>query len=85
MIATRASWLAQKQWRGQLAFLPAVETKDWFPISAAVRKSDHDLKDAVDRAWIELDRSGHLAEVFARWPVPYERARVTAQSRETGS
>ena len=85
VISTRAPWLAQERWRDQLAFLPAAETLDCFPISAAVRKSDRDLKDAVDRAWIELDRSGRLAEVFARWHVPYERARVTDQSRETGS
>ena len=85
VISTRAPWLAQKRWRDQLAFLPAAEAQDCFPISAAVRQSDRDLKDAVDRAWIELDRSGRLAEVFARWHVPYERARVTDQIRETGS
>ena len=45
---------------------------DAFPIVAAVRKSDRELKDAIDRAWDELDRSGRLAQVFARWHIPYE-------------
>ena len=43
-----------------------------FPIVAAVRKSDRELKDAIDRAWDELERSGRLARVFARWHIPYE-------------
>ena len=47
---------------------------DRFPICAAVRKTDGELKDAIDRAWDELDRSGQLAQVFARWHIPYEPA-----------
>ena len=62
------------------------ESVDCFPISAAVRKSDRDLKDAIDRAWDELDRSGRLAQVFARWHIPYERIAAAdaseSQSRE---
>jgi len=85
VMSTRAPWLAEKHWRGQLAFLPPAETRDSFPISAAVRKSDRDLKDAIDQVWIKLDQSGRLAEVFARWHVPYERIRMTDQSSETGS
>ena len=77
VISTRAPWLAYKRWQEQLIFLPAAENVDYFPISAAVQKSDRDLKEAVDRAWVKLDRSGRLAEIFARWHVPYERARVT--------
>ena len=41
-------------------------------MTAAVRKSDGELKDAIDRAWDELDRSGRLAQVFARWHLPYK-------------
>jgi polar amino acid transport system substrate-binding protein len=48
---------------------------DAFPIVAAVRKSDRELKDAIDRAWDELDRSGQLARAFARWSIPHEPAR----------
>ena len=44
----RASWSSH----------PSAESADRFPICAAVRKSDRDLKDAIDRAWDELDRSG---------------------------
>ena len=45
-----------------------------FPIVAAVRKTDAELKEAIDRAWDELDRSGRLARAFARWHIPYEPA-----------
>jgi polar amino acid transport system substrate-binding protein len=74
VIATRGGWLAHRRWPGRLAFLPATGPEDRFPICAAVRKSDRDLKDAIDRAFDELDRSGRLAEAFARWHVPYDRA-----------
>jgi ABC-type amino acid transport substrate-binding protein len=74
VIATRGPWLAARRWPGRLEFLlghgPGAE--DAFPISAAVRKSDRDLRDAIDRAWDELARSGRLAQVFARWHIPYE-------------
>jgi polar amino acid transport system substrate-binding protein len=70
VISTRGSWLGQKQWQGKLAVLPAVgATVDCFPICAAVRKSERDLKDAIDHAWDELDRSGRLARVLARWHI----------------
>ncbi len=70
VISTSGSWLASKQWQGELAFLPAgAATVDCFSICAAVRKSDRDLKDAIDHAWDELDRSGRLAQVLARWHI----------------
>jgi polar amino acid transport system substrate-binding protein len=72
VISTRGPWLAEQRWPGKLEFHPASESADCFPISAAVRKADGDLKDAIDRAWDELDRSGRLAEVFARWHIPYD-------------
>ena len=73
VIATRGPWLAARAMAGQ-ARVPARRRRpvDRFPICAAVRKSDRDLKDAIDRAWDELDRSGRLAQVFARWHIPYE-------------
>ena len=40
------------------------------------------LKDAIDRAWEELDRSGKLAEVFARWHVPYQAAGASGKGDE---
>ena len=43
---------------------------------AAVRKSDGDLKEAIDRAWDELDRSSQFGEVFARWHIPQEHVAV---------
>jgi polar amino acid transport system substrate-binding protein len=73
VIATRGSWLAHHRWPCKLEFLPNPESPDGFPISAAVRKSDRDLKEAIDRAWDELERSGRLAQVFARWHIPYDR------------
>jgi polar amino acid transport system substrate-binding protein len=76
-IATRGAWLAHERWPGKLELLPADDAEtavDSFPIVAAVRKSDRELKDAIDRAWDELERSGRLAQVFARWHIPHEPA-----------
>jgi ABC-type amino acid transport substrate-binding protein len=36
-----------------------------------VRKTDPDLKKAIDRAFDDLAQSGRLADVFARWQIPY--------------
>lgn len=77
VISTRGPWLAERHRPGALTFLPPQGAADTFPISAAVRKSDRDLKDAIDRAWEELDRSGRLARVFARWHIPYATATAT--------
>jgi polar amino acid transport system substrate-binding protein len=74
VISTRGPWLAHRRWPGKLAFLAVPESVDRFPISAAVRKPDRDLKEAIDRAWEDLDRSGRLAQVFARWQIPYQSA-----------
>jgi ABC-type amino acid transport substrate-binding protein len=78
VISTQGPWLAEKLRPGKLAFceISAADSRpelvDRFPICAAVRKSDGELKEAVDRAWDELDRSGRLAQVFARWHIPYD-------------
>jgi ABC-type amino acid transport substrate-binding protein len=75
VIATRGAWLAHERRPGKLELLPANDAGaavDAFPLVAAVRKSDRELKDAIDRAWDELDRSGRLARVFARWHIPHE-------------
>jgi ABC-type amino acid transport substrate-binding protein len=77
VIATRGAWLAHERWPGKLELLPGPDFEtgvDALPIVAAVRKSDGALKDAIDRAWAELDRSGRLARAFARWHIPYEPA-----------
>jgi ABC-type amino acid transport substrate-binding protein len=84
VISTRGPWLAHERWTAKLSFLPAPESVDRFPICAAVRKSDGDLRDAIDRAWAELDRSGQLAKVFARWHVPYEPGAVAQTRNEPG-
>lgn len=77
VISTRGAWLAQKRWPGRLKLVAAEDNEghaplDAFPIVAAVRKSDRALKEAIDRAWKDLDRSGQLAGAFARWHIPYE-------------
>ena len=75
-IATRGAWLSHERWPGKLEFLPATVAEadtDAFPIVAAVRKADRELKDAIDRAWDDLERSGRLARVFGRWHIPYDR------------
>jgi ABC-type amino acid transport substrate-binding protein len=71
VIATRGSWLAERHWPGRLTFLPDERPVDSFPIGAAIRKTDRDLKEAIDRVWDELERSHELAEVFSRWHIPY--------------
>jgi ABC-type amino acid transport substrate-binding protein len=68
--------LAEQHWPGKLQFLAGAEA-DQFPICAAVRPNEGDLKDAIDQALDELARSGRLANVFARWHIPY-----TAPPRE---
>ncbi len=75
VISTRGPWLAHQRWPGKLEFLAPPETADTFPISAAVRKADRELKQAIDQAWDELERSGRLEQVFARWHIPYEAAK----------
>jgi polar amino acid transport system substrate-binding protein len=72
VVSTRGPWLAQREWPGKLSFATPPGSLERFPISAAVRKSDVDLKDAIDRAWDELARSGDLARVLAHWHVPYD-------------
>jgi len=70
VISTRGHFLAERRWSGKLRFLPG-DSADRFPICAAVRKSDRDLKAAIDNALEELSESGKLAAVFARWHIPY--------------
>lgn len=79
VIATRGAWLAHERWPGKLEFLVGAEGKtrvDAFPVVAAVRRSDRELKEAIDRVWNDLDRSGQLAKAFARWHIPHEPAQA---------
>jgi ABC-type amino acid transport substrate-binding protein len=82
VISTRGPWLAEQHWPGKLEFHPTGASTDSFPISAAVRKADADLKGAIDRAWDELDRSGRLAQVFARWHIPFDPVVVPDRKKE---
>jgi ABC-type amino acid transport substrate-binding protein len=76
VISTRGSWLAHQRWPEALLLLPAAgaangtAAADRFPVCAAVRKTDADLKEAIDRAFDALERSGGLAAVLARWHIP---------------
>ncbi len=70
VISTRGHYLAERRWPGKLRFLDG-DVQDRFPICAAVRKSDRDLKAAIDQALEELAESGKLQAVFARWNIPY--------------
>jgi polar amino acid transport system substrate-binding protein len=71
VMATRAAWLAEQRWPGQLRFVADADTVDRFPICAVVRKTDGDLKTAIDTAFESLRRSGRLAMVFRRCHIPY--------------
>ena len=70
VISTRGHYLAQHGQSGKLRFVEG-DAADRFPICVAVRKSDKDLKAAIDQALGELAGSGKLAAVFARWKIPY--------------
>jgi polar amino acid transport system substrate-binding protein len=70
VISTRGHWLAERRWPGKLRFHDG-DAADRFPICAAVRKTDRDLKAAIDQALQELAESGKLAAVFDRWHIPY--------------
>jgi hypothetical protein len=83
VISTRAPWIAQKRWPGKLAFLPAARpTVDCFPICAAVRKSDRDLKNAIDHVWDELTHTGQLTQALARWHITDQPDTVTETRKE---
>jgi polar amino acid transport system substrate-binding protein len=83
VIATRGAWLAHERWPRALVFLPGADAIDRFPVCAAVRKSDGDLKEAIDRAWDSLERSGRLAAVLARWHIPTDLT-LSVPSRSEG-
>jgi ABC-type amino acid transport substrate-binding protein len=85
VISTRGPWLAHRHWPGKLDFLPGVKLEDRIPLCAAVRKTDGDLKEAIDQAWDELHRSGELARLFARWHIPYESAAAASPRKEPAS
>ena len=72
VISTRGHWLARTSWPGKLKFIYLSENVDRFPISVAVRRSDEDLKQAIDVALQELADTGKISDVFARWHLPYE-------------
>jgi len=71
VISTRGPWLAAHRWPKELKFIALPDSRDRFPLCAAVRKSDGDLKAEIDRALEELRRSDRLSKLFARWHVPY--------------
>ena len=79
VISARGAWLAEQRWPGKLRFIDIAGSRDRFPICAAVRKADVDLKAAIERALEALDRSGQLAKVFARWRIPYEMSEKTGE------
>jgi ABC-type amino acid transport substrate-binding protein len=82
-ISTRGPWLAAERWPGKLEFHLSGASVDVFPICAAVRKADGDLRDAIDRAWDEITQSGRMAPVFARWHIPFEPIVLRDRMKET--
>jgi ABC-type amino acid transport substrate-binding protein len=77
VISTQGQWLAEERWPDQLRFVRGEsEPVDRFPICAAVRKSDGDLREAVDQVLDQLAQSGELADIFKRWHVPYDWPRT---------
>jgi ABC-type amino acid transport substrate-binding protein len=80
VVSTQGHWLAEKRWPGKLRFVDVPESVDKVPLCVAVRKNDGDLKVAIDTALNELAQSGRLAEVFARWHIPYASAAAAGVS-----
>jgi polar amino acid transport system substrate-binding protein len=72
VVSTRGNWLANRHWPGRLEMLPAGDTVDRFPICAAVRRTEPDLKEAIDEAFVELQESATLKKLFARWHIPID-------------
>ena len=86
VISTRAPWLAHERWRGQARF-PAAPPNPWTVFRSARRCASRTATSRTrstgpGTSWI--DRAS-LAEVFARWHVPYERVASPDPSKETGS
>jgi polar amino acid transport system substrate-binding protein len=82
VISTRGRWLAESRWPGKLAFLGGgPDSIDRFPICAAVRKNDAELKQVLDRAFAELAKSGKLGEVFARWHIPFGNSTASKEGK----
>jgi polar amino acid transport system substrate-binding protein len=82
VISTRGRWLAETRWPGKFVFLGSgSESVDRFPICAAVRKNDAELKQAIDQAFAELAKSRKLGEVFARWHIVEKSGERNAESR----
>jgi ABC-type amino acid transport substrate-binding protein len=81
VVSTRGPWLAHQRWPDKLEFRSPPQSTDFFPITAAVRKADRDLKEAIDRAWDELERSGRLSHVFARWHIPYQSVAAAGKGK----
>ena len=82
VISTRGGWLAETRWPGKLVFFGGGPNSiDRFPICAAVRKNDAELKQAIERAFAELAESRKLGEVFARWHIPFERTAVSTEGK----
>lgn len=80
VISTQGHWLAEKRWPGKLRFVDVPESVDKVPLCVALRKTDGELKDAIDTALKELAQSGQLAEVFARWNIPFTSAATAGVS-----
>jgi ABC-type amino acid transport substrate-binding protein len=74
VISSRGQWLANRKWPGQIQFVAPPASVDRFPICAAVRRTESDLKAAIDAALVKLDQSGEMEQIFARWNVPYDRS-----------
>jgi len=72
VVSTRGNWLAAQHWPGRLEMLPASDTVDRFPICAAVRRTEPDLKEAIDEVFVELQESATLEKLFARWHIPID-------------
>ena len=84
VISTRGPWVAEEQWPGKLVFHSSPDSVDCLPICAAVHKADRELKESIDRAWDELERSGQLAKVFTRWHIQAGVAAPQEQSLAEG-
>ena len=84
MISTRGHGWPMSVGRASSRFFQRADPADRFPLCAAVRKTDGDLKKAIDQAWEELHRSGQLARVFARWHIPYESRRGRLFEKRVG-
>lgn len=71
VVCTQGNYLAAKRWPDVLRFVDTDTLVDRFPVCAAVRSADVEMKKRIDQIMDRFAKSGRLAAIYHRWNVPY--------------